>query len=148
MMGKITLEKKDLLLLRVPVLCFAISAGLGVALYFAAQYLTEQASRDLFIAQTNLDQTSTSVLQIAQEEETIIRYIGRYRDIEADGGVAEEDRLRLLEVIAEIRQANLLYPIAVELSEQSSQRLEYDPAELNPADPVDLQMTEITLTLP
>jgi hypothetical protein len=121
---------------------------MGVIAFFGTQYLKESAG----VAQTNaqgiFDSTSTSVQQIAQEEETIVRYIGRYQQLESEGVMSAEDRLVLLENIGNLREQLHLYTMGVDMSEQVSTRLEYDPYDPNPGLPVDLHSFSIRLSLP
>lgn len=142
------LSKKDMLMLRTPLIVFFIACAVAGVFYYVLGVFSLRATRALNDAQTQLEQISTSVEQIAQEEQTITRYIGRYSQIEADGVVSKEDRLQLLEDMTDIRSRYLLYPIDIDLSEQTVTRLEGDIYALNPVGPVDLQSTRVSFKLP
>lgn len=138
-------EKKDLKLLRVPVAIFVISVLVACVLYFGSDTLNQDAGFDLSQAQAQYEDASTSVQTTASEEATIIRYIDRYKAIEARGFVSKEDRLAALDKIADLRSRYSLYPILVDIGEQGSLPLEYDPSTSNPGDPVNVNFSEISL---
>ncbi len=145
---KIPLSASDQMMLRKPLLYFAISIIVSAALWFGVDTLRQRSQDAVTFAQGMFDQTSTSVTQIAQEEETIIRYIGRYREIVENGVIGATDRLLLLEQMGELRDRLTLYPLNIGMSEQMATRLEYDPYDPVPGEPVDLLSTEVTLSLP
>ena len=138
----------DMQLLRKPAIIFALSAMLSVLLWYGTAYVREQALAAVTLAQGIYEQTSTSVTQIAQEEETIIRYIGRYREMMTEGVVGDPDRLVLLEEVGTLRERLKLYSLAVSMSEQVATRLEYDPYDPVPGEPVDLLSTALIIDLP
>jgi len=138
----------DMQLLRKPAIIFALSAMFSVLLWYGTAYVREQALAAVTVAQGIYEQTSTSVTQIAQEEETIIRYIGRYREMMTEGVVGDPDRLVLLEEVGTLRERLKLYSLAVSMSEQVATRLEYDPYDSVPGEPVDLLSTALTIGLP
>lgn len=138
----------DMELLRKPAMVFAASALFSVSLWYGTEFVRQQALASATLAQGVFEQTSTSVTQIAQEEETIIRYIGRYREMLAEGVVGDPDRLVLLEEVGRLRESLKLYSLAVTMSEQTTTRLEYDPYDPVPGEPVDLLSTALTIGLP
>ncbi len=138
----------DMQLLRKPAIVFTLSTLFSVLLWYGTEYVRQQALASATQAQGIYEQTSTSVTQIAQEEETIIRYIGRYREMTAEGVVGDPDRLVLLEEIGRLRESLKLYSLAVSMSEQIATRLEYDPYDPVPGEPVDLLSTALTIGLP
>lgn len=138
-------EKKDLKLLRVPVAIFVISAVVASVLYFGSDTLNQDASFDLSLAQAQYEDASNSVLKTASEEATVIRYIDRYRAIESRGFLSQEDRLAALDKIADLRSRYSLYPILVDIGEQDSIPLEYDPLASSQGDPVNVNYSEISI---
>jgi hypothetical protein len=138
-------EKEDLALLRMPGIVFLVSIVIAIALYSGADYLNRNASVELSQARAQYQQAETSVREIADEEATIIRYIDRYSDIEAEGAVSEQDRLALIEQVGEFRARYNLYPIAIDIGEQGSLALSYDPLDLSPGEPVNVNFSEISL---
>lgn len=141
-------DKQDIFSLKWRILTAVFSLSLAVGIYYVADYLNTDMTRAVRTARANLQNARTSVDQIELEEATIIEYIERYQGLDADGIVTEEDRLLLLERITNIRENNDLFPISVNIGEQSSLRLLYDPAESNPGGPIDLHVTELDLSLP
>jgi hypothetical protein len=142
---KLPFEKQDLVLLRMSGIVFIFSAILASGFYVFSDSLNQRASFDLSQAQARYEQAVASVREIAEEEVTIIRYIDRYREIEAAGVVSEEDRLDLIEQIGDFRARYNLYPIQVDIGEQGALALIYDPLDLNPGAPVDVNFSEISL---
>lgn len=145
---RLPFEKEDRMLLRLPGIVFLISVILAGVLYFGAGSLNRRASFELSQAQAQLAQAETSVREIADEEETIIRYIDRYREIEEEGAVSDEDRLAFIEKIGVFRARYNLYPIDVDIGEQSRLGLNYDPLDLNPGEPVNINFSRISLSYP
>jgi uncharacterized protein (UPF0335 family) len=141
-------DKQDIFSLKWKILGAVISLSIAVGIYFVASYLNDEMSNSVRIARSELQNAITSVDQIEEEEATIIEYIGRYQDLDNEGIVRNEDRLVLLEKITEIRDNNDLFPISLNIGEQSSLRLIYDPAESNPGGPINLNATELEISLP
>lgn len=142
------LSKSDVLLLRKPMFAFISSCIVVTVFYFVLEESLRRIANALNVAQAQFEQIDTSVQQIAQEQQTVTRYIGRYSQIQADGGVSNEDRLNLLEDMSDIRTRYYLFPIDIDLSEQTVTRLEGDAYALNPVGPVDLQSTRVSFRLP
>lgn len=141
-------DKQDIFSLKWRILTAVVSLSIAIGIYFAASYLNTEMSRSVRSAQANLQNARNSVDQIEQEEATIIEYIGRYQELDSDGIVSPEDRLVLLERITQIRDNNDLFPISLNIGEQSSLRLIYDPTESSPGGPINLNATELEISLP
>jgi hypothetical protein len=138
-------SKDDLALLRRPALACAVAAGVSAAMFFGIGYMSSSANAAYARAQSQYQQVQSSIQQIATEESTIVRYLGRFREMQADGVFEEEDRLRLLERVQDLRSRMRLFPISVEVGEQGNQILTYPPEELLPGDPVALQFSRARL---
>jgi len=143
---KLPFEKQDLMLLRTALIVFLVASLIASILYFGSDSLNRSASFDLSQAQAQYEQALTSVREIADEEETIIRYIDRYRDIEEEGAVNAEDRLALIEQVGEFRTRYNLYPIQMDIGGQGALALKYDPLDLNPGAPVSVNFSEISFS--
>ncbi|PCJ40899.1 MAG: hypothetical protein COA71_09875 [SAR86 cluster bacterium] len=141
-------NKQDIFSLKWKILIAVFSLSIAIGVYVAANYLNTEMTRAVQTARAELQNARTAVDQIEQEEATIIEYIGRFQELESEGIVNAEDRLLLLERITEIRENNDLFPISVSIGEQSSLRLLYDPTESAPGGPIDLNATELELSLP
>ena len=85
------------------------------------------------------------VTLIAEEEATIVRYIDRYKEFVESGYLFEEERLTLIEYVADIRNDFNLFPIEMDIGEQNSYSLEYDPLDLNVGDPVNINYSSVEL---
>lgn len=147
MKSPLPLSNADLMLLRNSSISFVVLTMLSIVIYVSASTLQQTSSRNLNAARANFDQVSTSVTQIAQEEETIIRYIDRYIQIEADGIVADQDRLQFLERMTSIRESLQLYALGLSMGEQISYVVPYPPQDPLPGEPVTLYQTPINLDL-
>ncbi len=125
-----------------------LGLSIAVGIYYVADYLNTDMTRAVRAARANLQNARTSVDQIELEEATIIEYIERYQELDAEGIVSPEDRLILLERITEIRDNNDLFPISLNIGEQSSLALLYDPAEPSPGGAIMLNATQLEIRLP
>ena len=143
-----SLSKSDLMLLRNSVLSFLALSALALVIYVSATRLQQSADENLSAARVNFVQVSTSVTQIAQEEETIIRYIDRYIQMDIDGIVSAPDRLQFLERMDSIRDSLQLYALDLEMGEQISHVVPYPPQESLPGEPVTVNQNRINLALP
>lgn len=142
------LTKEDYLRIKMQIAFAVVGIVLSIAIFLGVDYLTSGSLRDLRIAQSDFNNARSRVDLIEEEEATIIEYIERYQELDAQGVVDDEDRLLMFEKIAEIRSANNLFPVSLNISEQLSQNLQY-PADIrDPGDPIALRSSIIGLTLP
>tara|TARA_R110000772_G_scaffold29023_8_gene72849 strand:+ start:251 stop:895 length:645 start_codon:yes stop_codon:yes gene_type:complete len=141
-------NKQDYFALKWKILTALLCLSIAVAIYLIANFINEDMNRAVNIARSELQNARTSVDQIELEEATIIEYIERYQDLEIEGIVNDEDRLLFLELITEIRENYDLFPISINIGEQSTLRLLYDPAEREPGGPINLNATELEISLP
>ena len=148
MKAALPLSKSDLMLLRNPVISFLVLSILALVTYVSATRLQQLANDNLSAARVYFDQVSSSVTQIAQEAETIIRYIDRYIQIDTDGVVSAPDRLQFLERMDSIRESLQLYALDLEMGEQISYVMPYPPQDPLPGEPVTVNQTSIDLELP
>jgi hypothetical protein len=142
------LSKSDLLLLRNAAVSCLMLCVISVLLVLGSNQLQTTSNQNLLNERAGYEQVVTSVMQIAQEEETITRFIDRYRQIASDGVLAAEDRLALLEQMTTIREQYQLYPMQVLMEEQVSHVLSYPPEDPLPGEPVSIQQTTINVSLP
>ncbi len=142
------LMKADLKLLKWPGLFFGIAVVVSLVFFLGGQYLLNNAQEDMRVANANMNQRRIAVEEIEQEEETVMRYIGRYREMQDDGLLQDEDRLTLMEVIMDTRSRNQLYATNIVIGEQSESLLDYGVAGLEEGEMVALQSTAVDLTLP
>lgn len=142
------MSREDYLVIKWQIACAVIGILLSIGIYLGVDYLASESLRDLRIAQSDFDNARSRVELIEEEEATIIEYIGRFQMLEAEGAIQDEDRLELLERVAEIRASNNLFPVSVNINEQTAIPLSY-PADIRePGDPVALRSSIIGLNLP
>ena len=98
-------KKDDYLHIKWPIASVALSLVLCGGLFFGLTTVDGTALVELRRARTQLDSARQAVNKIEEEEATIIRHIGSYRQMEQEGIVAAEDRLEFQETLAELRDA-------------------------------------------
>ena len=140
--------KEDMILLRRPVAVALTSVALAIVVYVSVDFLHQSVNGSYQRARSQFEQVQTSIQQIAQEESTIVEYIGRYREMVQDALFEEEDRLAVLENVQAIRQENRLFPVSVEMQEQASSMLVYAPEEIAPGEPVQLRYSMMEVRFP
>lgn len=142
------LTKEDYLMIKWPIVFAVFGIILAIAIFLGADYLNGQSLMDLRIAQSAFNNSRSRVELIEDEEQTIIEYIGRYKMLESEGVVENEDRLQMFERVAELRAANNLFPVSLNINKQTSLNLTYPPELREPGDPVALHSSIIDLELP
>lgn len=138
---------QDILLIKWKLLFFLICAAISAGIFLAAEYFYNEANRNLSFAQSELFSARSAVELINEEEATIIEYIGRYQQLSDEGIVEPENRLDFLENMAEIRSQFNLFPIALNIEQQGGVRLQYDPSESEPGGPIDLNTSNVSISL-
>ena len=124
-------------------LCFAIAIG-G---YWASIYYRSDMRRLELGTRSNFDVITQEVTQIEESERIIVENIDRYNALVSNRLLEEEDRVSLLEDIRRIRNRFRLFPIDVEVREQSSRILEY-PEGIEDADEQISVRSVVTLRIP
>lgn len=125
-------------------LCFAIAIG-G---YWAALYYRSDMRRLEMGTRTNFDVITQEVTQIEESERIIVENIDRYNALVSNGLLGEEDRVALLEDIRRIRNRFRLFPIDVEVREQSSRVLDYPESVENAEEQISVRATTVLLRIP
>jgi hypothetical protein len=141
------LRKEDYLGLSLHFVLLGLAITLVGGMFYGVGLLDSDATRQLNIARAELNSAQTALDQIEQEESTIAAYIAPYKAIEA-GVVSGGDRLDMQETFAQIRARYSLFPIQLNLQQESHYTLPYDPAIAQPGQPVDLLISKIDTTLP
>ena len=139
-------EKQDYKLLRAAAIVLLMCVSTALILYFGANRINDAATLDVENARSQYSQALASVQLIAEEEATIVRYIDRYKEFVESGYLFEEERLALIESVADIRNDFNLYPIEMDIGEQNSFSLQYDPLDLNVGDPVNINYSNVELS--
>lgn len=141
------LTKEDYLSLLWHFLLLAVCVVLVGAFFYGVSALDTAASRELNVARGDLSNAQASLEQIEEEEATITSYIEPYLAI-AEGAVGGTDRLDMQETFAQIRSRYSLFPIQLDIAEESSYLLPYAPEIAQPGGPVNLMISKITTGLP
>ena len=130
---------------------FVLLAGcvaLVGAAFFLAGELKMEASRQLTIASSERNNAQAALDQIEQEEAAITENIEAYRRLAAGQIVGPADRLEMQEHFAQIRSRFSLFPIRLEIDQESSYTLPYDPGIAQPGGPVNLMINKLDTALP
>lgn len=122
---------------------FAASGG-----YWAALRYQEEMRRLEFGTRSNFDVILQEVTQIEESEQIIVENIDRFNSLAADRLLDEEDRVSLLEDVRRIRDNFRLFPIDVEITEQTSHMLDYDESVEFPEEFISIRSSEVLVRLP
>lgn len=125
-------------------ICIAMAGG-G---YWGSLYYRADMQRLEYGTRTNFDVIIQEVTQIEESERIIVENIDRYNAMVEDGLIGEEERVSLLEDIRTIRNRFRLFPIDVQIREQTSNILEYDESVENPEEQISVRSSIISLRLP
>lgn len=148
MNNKLPFEREDLELLRVPSIVLAACLATALVMYFGANFLNDAATLSVDDVRVQFEQANDSVQLIEDEEAAIIRYIDRYKEFAKNGYVSKEDRLGIIEDLSTIRKWHKLFPINIDIGEQGSHSLIYDPFDTNVGDPVNLLYSGVEVRFP
>lgn len=141
------LKKEDYLSLVWHFVLLAVCMALVGGFFYGVSTLDASATRELNIARGDLNNAEASLEQIEQEESTITTYIEPYLAI-AEGAVSGTDRLDMQETFAQIRSRFSLFPIQLDIQQESSYTLPYAPGIAQPGGPVNLLISKIDTSLP
>ena len=142
------LKKDDYLMIKWQIAFATFGIAVATLIFMGADYLNEESVRELRIAQAEFNNARSRVELIEEEEATIIEYIGRYQSMDQAGIVSDEDRLQMIERVADVRAANNLFPVGLNINTQRSMNLTYPPELREPGDPIALNYSIIALSLP
>lgn len=141
------LKKEDYLGLLWHFVLLAVCMALVGSFFYGVTALDTAASRELNIARSELSNAQALLEQIEQDETTITAYVEPYLAI-AGGTVAGTDRLDMQETFAQIRSRYSLFPIQLDIAEESTYVLPYAPEIAQPGGPVNLLISKIATDLP
>jgi hypothetical protein len=141
-------KKEDYWRIKWPLLALLLSVLFAGGLFFGLTTIDTAAAADVRRARTNLDSAREDVEKIEEEEQTIIKNIGRYRMMEEDGVVTPEDRLQFQERLLEIRSANELFPVGFNMGIQSHIPLQYTEGRTERGKEIILNTSPVDIMLP
>jgi len=125
----------------------AVCLALVGVIYYGVSTLDATATRELNVARGDLSNAQASLEQIQQEEVAISSYIAPYLAL-ADGAASGTDRLEMQETFAQIRSRFSLFPINLDIQQESSYTLPYAPEIARPGGPVNLLISKIDTAVP
>lgn len=135
--------REDVRWLRWPLSLLGIVIVASIGLYLSASIFRNDMQREEFNALSDLDLLNGQVDEIEQAEQVIVNNIDLYNSMVANGVMAEEDRVRMLESITEIRERYYLFPINVNIGEQDRLLLEYPENVDFPDDQITLRSSQV-----
>lgn len=140
--------REDLAWLKWWLILLAISFAIAFGGYWAAMYYRSDMRRLELGTQSNFDVITQEVTQIEESERIIVENIDRYNALVNNRLLDEEDRVSLLEDIRRIRNRFRLFPIDVEVREQSSRILDYPEDVEDAEEQISVRATVVTLRIP
>jgi len=140
--------KKDLAWMKWWLLLLGICVAIAIGGYWVSLSYREEMRRLELGTQSNFDVITQEVTQIEESERIIVENIDRFNSMVADQLLDEEDRVSLLEDIRTIRNELLLFPIDVQISEQTRQLLEYEEGIEYPDEQISVRSSLVQLRIP
>lgn len=140
--------KADLIWLKWWLVLLAGSFIVAIGGYWASIYYLSDMRRLEVGTQSNFNMILQEVTQIEDSERIIVEHIDQFNAMVEDGLLAEEDRVSLLEDVRRIRDRFRLFPIDVEITEQSSRMLEYGDEVEFPEEYISVRSSTVTVRLP
>lgn len=140
--------KEDLAWLKWWLVLLAIAMAIAIGGYWAAMYYRNDMRQLEFGTRSNFDVILQEVTQIEESEQIIVENIDRFNSLVANQLLDEEDRVSLLEDVRRIRDNFRLFPIDVQIREQTSQMLDYEEGVEFPEEFISIRSSTIVMRLP
>ncbi|GAB5500804.1 MAG: hypothetical protein PsegKO_31150 [Pseudohongiellaceae bacterium] len=137
----------DLLWLRWPLVFLTLAVAIAVSAWWTAASYRNSVQREEFNASNELDLLIGQVREIEEAEQIIVNNIGIYNAMVARGVMAAENRVALLDDIADIRARYNFYPISVDISEQDRRVIPFVSEVDFPTEQISLRSSRISLQL-
>ncbi len=118
-------HRGDLLLIKGSILTIAACLLLVGGIFWGANYFDNSAAAGLQQARNQMNNISNAMNKIQSDEVTASKYIDKYLTLQTNGVIGAEDRLQLLELLAQIRTQHELFPIRIDIGEQAELTLPY-----------------------
>ena len=141
-------NREDLLLIKGYLLVFAVCLILVAGIFWGIDYADNSAVADLQQARGQMDNIRGAIDKIQSDEVTASQYIDKYLSLEMNGVIGTEDRLQLLELLADIRAQHDLFPISINIGEQAELTLPYANNPSGVEQPVKLRSSILELGFP
>ena len=140
--------KEDLAWLKWWLVLLAISLSIAIGGYWASLYYRGEMRQLEFGTRSNFDAILQEVTQIEESEQIIVNNIDRFNSLVANRLLDEEDRVSLLEDVRRIRDNLRLFPIDVEIREQTSHLLDYEEGMEFPEEFISIRSSTVMVRLP
>ena len=118
-------HREDLLLIKGYLLALVACVVFIGGIFWSASYLDRSAAAKLRQTRNQMDAISSAMNTIRSDEGIASKYVDKYMSLEMTGVVGDEDRLQLLELLAQIRAQHELFPIRIDIGEQAQLTLPY-----------------------
>lgn len=145
---KLTPRQEDMLLLKWPTLWLVVALLAGAIWYGGAYRFKEEKNRAFQVARANRLEVMDLVRQIEEEAGTVRDYVDRYRQLQEERVIGEEDRLELVETVGRIRARHLLYPLQLDIEPQATLPLGQSGGRDNPGEGMSLRASRIVMNIP
>ncbi|MFT4815748.1 MAG: hypothetical protein ACI80L_001875 [Pseudohongiellaceae bacterium] len=140
--------REDLAWLKWWLVLFAISLSIAFGGYWASLYYRGEVRQLEFGTRSNFEVILQEVTQIEESEQIIVQNIDRFNSLAANRLLDEEDRVSLLEDVRRIRDNFRLFPIDVEIREQTSHMLDYEEGVEFPEEFISIRSSTVMVRLP
>lgn len=140
--------REDLAWLKWWLVLFAISLSIAFGGYWTSLYYRGEVRQLEFGTRSNFEVILQEVTQIEDSEQIIVENIDRFNALAANSLLEEEDRVSLLEDVRRIRDNFRLFPIDVEIREQTSHMLDYEESVEFPEEFISIRSSTVRVRLP
>lgn len=141
-------HREDLLLIKGYLVTLAVCLILVGGIFWGVNYFDNSAVAELQQARNQMDNISNAMNKIKSDEGTASKYIDEYLSLQAAGVIGTEDRLQLLELLAQIRAQHELFPIRIDIGEQAELTLPYGNNSDGSGPPVKLRSSVLEISFP
>lgn len=140
--------REDLVWLKWWLILLAIALSIAIGGYWTSLYYRGEMRQLEFGTRSNFDVILQEVTQIEESERIIVDNIDRFNSLAANDLLEEEDRVSLLEDVRRIRDRFRLFPIDVEIREQTSRMLDYGEGIEFPEEFISIRSSVVMVRLP
>lgn len=144
----IPLNKDDMSLLKWPA-ALLVFALLVSAVWCGGAYRFGQLKiSELRAARTSRAELSGAVWKIEEEARIVGDYSDRYRLLQQEGIVGDEDRLELVETVDKVRASHVLFPMQLDIEPQATMILGQDGGLVAQGEGMSLRASRIVISIP
>ena len=140
--------REDLAWLKWWLVLLTISLAIAIGGYWTSLYYRTEIRQLEFGTRSNFEVIIQEVTQIEDSEQIIVENIDRFNSMVANRLLDEEDRVSLLEDVRRIRDNFRLFPIDVEIREQTSHLLDYEEGVEFPEEFISIRSSTVKVRIP